>query len=696
MASDYESIVNHCLKVVQLWEDPEFPAVQSSVFYHQTPPFTFQWKRPQDIFPNPIFVSDSSDISSGKLGDRWFAACLGCLQTAEGLLYRVVPADQGFEEKHDYVGIFRFRIWWCGEWTEVLIDDRLPVVNNRLVFVQSQGASVFWPALLEKAYAKLHGSYEALKYGTSLDGLSDLTGGIAESIPLKQESTGCTVVLANLLKMTTIVLCKVSKESSGDNKESSAAANASQLANGIVVGDSYRIYSMNRVETLNGDKVQLLRLKSTTGSGASHYMGDWSPGSVLWQSLDVLTRQRLVAYLDSTGEFWMTYTDWLKTFTVLEAVHLDADTARDEPSLIGKSTWMLRLYHGRWQRGVSAGGCRNNADTFHMNPQLSIHLPENDEVVMALNQHTATDPKVIGFTGYPHSHHNSAQDNDDASSTVTSIGKSYFKSRKSLLNSQYTNSRQVSLRVKLEAGNLIVLPTTFEPGEEATFTFRVFARHPVRIRIIDVIPSVTGSVFARARQPHASPVLQNGGTNTSSSSTSSSKVTKDFSQYEPLFNQAADERRTVNAFELQDLLETCLPNDYIKSCASLEVCRQVIVAFDTSGMGRITFPNFKDLMCSLKGWHGVFKNHTKEKSGILKADRLRDALAEVGFQLSSAILSVLMMRYIRKDGTLRFGDFVAIILNLSIGFDAFEKRDPMQHGTIRVNRAEWLRLALSC
>ena len=62
-------------------------------------------------------------------------------------------------------------------------------------------------------------------------------------------------------------------------------------------------------------------------------------------------------------------------------------------------------------------------------------------------------------------------------------------------------------------------------------------------------------------------------------------------------------------------------SDYIKSCASLEVCRQVIVAFDSSGLGRITFSNFKDLMCSLKLWHGVFKNNAKEKSGILIADR---------------------------------------------------------------------------
>lgn len=35
---------------------------------------------------------------------------------------------------------------------------------------------------------------------------------------------------------------------------------------------------------------------------------------------------------------------------------------------------------------------------------------------------------------------------------------------------------------------------------------------------------------------------------------------KGFSQYEAVFLQLADEHRTVNAFELQELLEACLPN----------------------------------------------------------------------------------------------------------------------------------------
>lgn len=38
---------------------------------------------------------------------------------------------------------------------------------------------------------------------------------------------------------------------------------------------------------------------------------------------------------------------------------------------------------------------------------------------------------------------------------------------------------------------------------------------------------------------------------------------KGFSQYEAVFLQLADEHRTLNAFELQELLEACLPNGTI-------------------------------------------------------------------------------------------------------------------------------------
>ena len=74
--------------------------------------------------------------------------------------------------------------------------------------------------------------------------------------------------------------------------------------------------------------------------------------------------------------------------TKSQVVHLDAETARDEPSMQGKSRcsfyspsyslftfrfflsflrittpcrWSMRMYSGAWQKGVTAGGCRNNS-----------------------------------------------------------------------------------------------------------------------------------------------------------------------------------------------------------------------------------------------------------------------------------------------------------------------------------------------
>lgn len=72
MTSSYERIKADCKRKNVLWEDPDFPAIQTSVFYHQTPPFTFQWKRPNEISGSPVFISDAThfDINPGKMGKK--------------------------------------------------------------------------------------------------------------------------------------------------------------------------------------------------------------------------------------------------------------------------------------------------------------------------------------------------------------------------------------------------------------------------------------------------------------------------------------------------------------------------------------------------------------------------------------------------------------------------------------------------
>lgn len=294
--------------------------------------------------------------------------------------------------------------------------------------------------------------------------------------------------------------------------------------------------------------MQLIKLRNPLGR-AIEYVGSWGKDAVEWSEVSQPELDRIKSET-LEDEFWMSYSDFKKTFTNLEIVHLDSDTSRDEPSLHNKNMWQMRLYQGYWQRGVSAGGCRNNRDTFHINPQLHLLLSEMEEVIVSLNQHSIIEPKVIGFTAY----------SLPKSSTET-IGRAFYKENKSLINSQYTNSIQVSHRCQLEQGGYLILPTTFEPGQECGFTLRVYSSKPLKLKLLDIQPVSIKPAVVKA------PPLLDG---------------KSFSQYEAVFLQLADEHRTVNAFELQELLDACLPNDYIKSCASIEVCRQVVLTLDVS------------------------------------------------------------------------------------------------------------------
>ncbi|XP_026746817.1 calpain-C isoform X2 [Trichoplusia ni] len=641
--TDYERIKKTCLEKEELWEDPDFPANQSSVFYFQTPPFHFEWKRSKEIYQKPSFIHDRNevfDVVPGKLGDKWMVSCLGVLYLTKGLFYRVVPADQRVDET--YAGVFRFRLWWCGQWLEVLVDDRLPTVNGKLAFLQSHHTEQMWPALLEKAYAKLHGSYEALKYGSLLDGLSDLTGGITESLQIEMTTAES---LKSLLKSTSLVTAHHVCTAVGDKIPE------------LKTEMNYVILNVEQVESTKGP-VHVVRMRRPIGIGEVPV-----PYIVLntdaWHAISPIDRDRIISTPKGT---WMLFSDFQRAFLRVEVVHLDSETCRAEPFLADKQMWQMKMHQSGWKRGVSAGGCRNYVHFFHTNPQIQITLPEPDTVIISLNQHCIMEPKVIGFSIYK------------ISAPLEETAKAlFFRKVKSTINSQYTNSRQVTYRSHLSASTYIIMPTTFEPRDEANFTLRIFTSKPISMKVLDNLPKMTKTALVKAP-----PVVE----------------VNSFAQYEAVFLQLADEHKTIDPFELQELLDACLPNDYIKSCASIDTCRQIVLSLDKKGIGRISLSDFKDLMCSLKHWQLVFRTHAREKMGVLRAERFRDALCDVGFVVPEKVMHLLVLRYMRKDGMLRFGDFVSAVMHLHRAFEIYRKN--LRTEAVQMSLTEWLKNVFMC
>jgi hypothetical protein len=77
-----------------------------------------------------------------------------------------------------------------GEWIVVNIDDYLPCdKQNQLVFSYGRKRQ-FWVPFMEKALAKLYGSYEAVARGACAEGLQTLTGEPCEVMYLQLNNSG--------------------------------------------------------------------------------------------------------------------------------------------------------------------------------------------------------------------------------------------------------------------------------------------------------------------------------------------------------------------------------------------------------------------------------------------------------------------------------------------------------------------------
>ena len=96
------------------------------------------------------------------------------------------------------VGAYAVRLYKNGQWETVIVDDYFPCLadnqsdglSSGAAFAHSNHMEETWIALLEKAFAKYHGSYAALEQGFTHLAMEELTGGEADAISIALASRG--------------------------------------------------------------------------------------------------------------------------------------------------------------------------------------------------------------------------------------------------------------------------------------------------------------------------------------------------------------------------------------------------------------------------------------------------------------------------------------------------------------------------
>ena len=127
---------------------------------------------------------------------------------------------------------------------------------------------------------------------------------------------------------------KIDAELSGAQNVLSASA-FNFLKSSTLTDINPLIYYFYQVQSSSGDRTHVLRLKSTTNQEPLGPCISYIP-------MDHIEKQKILSLREDERDFLISLPDFLKTFTQIEVVHLDADTARDEPTLNGKNPWTLR------------------------------------------------------------------------------------------------------------------------------------------------------------------------------------------------------------------------------------------------------------------------------------------------------------------------------------------------------------------
>nr|XP_029133486.1 calpain-1 catalytic subunit-like [Labrus bergylta] len=632
-----------------------------------------EWLRPAEILKRQgssdeaVFCNKGAsrfDFGQGSVGNCWFLAAISALTFHKSLMVQVVPMDQSFK---DHAGIFHFRFWRFGHWVDVVIDDHLPVLDNKLLSVRSKSGNEFWVPLLEKAYAKVCGSYTDMNSGLPSEACKDFSGGVSMMYELREVHDAAHdeklwMSLSNATGCNSMVCCGTAQKG---GRLVNTVANT-----GLVDAHAYSVTAVTEVQYY-GSKVQLVRVMNPWGQ--TEWSGDWSDKSEKWNG--VTSEDREKCFDRDDGEFWMTLEDFCHYFLMLFVCcenpnFIDGDLA---------CQWQCMVYEGSWVSGKSAGGSWSNS-SFNTNPQYRIEVTKIDE--------TEKEDKniLISLMQKPKAQNRKQQRSYPIGVTVYKIPegtpsgrlqRSFFDTNRPMKQTQsYTYNRELVEQHSLVPGEYVIIPSTMKPYMDAEFALSVFTKSEAKITPHDEHDDHDHEEEEADHKEKENLILPE-------VPGKKDEDTKD--SVHALFKRFADQRGELSTFQLRKVLKDQFPNGS-KWGFEYETCRGLIALVDVDHNRRMTITEFRALWKKITEYKKVFDRADLNNNGSLSDYEVQKAIQASGLDTNDAMVRLYVFRYSGYSST-DLGGFISLMLRLEKMSNVF--KDKSSDGVIHLTWDEW-------
>ena len=377
------------------------------------------WRRPKDFLTGKyeIFLQsiEPNDILQGKLGDCWLMSAVASLSERPELVQRLF-----ITKRVNRKGFYRLRFCIGGMWRTVTVDDYFPCEPKGGPIFSRGNGNELWVLLIEKAYAKIHGSYTLLKNGWAHEAMLDLTGCPTLSYEFSDDNVRKLIETHefwNMMRRYDDAGYLISGNTPGQDNLTEYKRPSS--GGGLVPGHAYAIIQCKEA---HGNK--LLNIRNPWGN--FEWDGKWCDSSPLWTHE---MKEAVKPVLnEKDGTFWMSYEDFIINFT---SVHICKPAAYNECRVKG----YFESYKSEETKIIRSRWC------------YSLRPRQDTDLCIGIHQE---DERIYGAELY--------RNYLDLGITVLQHINSRFVI---IYNSPLERERQVQAEIQLKANNTyIILPRT--------------------------------------------------------------------------------------------------------------------------------------------------------------------------------------------------------------------------------------------